>query len=102
VLEQYSWPGNIRELENVIHRSVVLAKGTSIEVSDLPQELLTQSSQEPLVPLGKPLLDAETEFRRMYIIKTLREANSVAEAAKVLGINRTHFYKLLSQLGIEY
>ena len=102
VLEQYSWPGNIRELENVIHRSVVLAKGTSIEVSDLPPELLTQSSQEPIVDLGKPLLDAETEFRRMYIIKTLRETNSVAEAAKVLGINRTHFYRLLSQLGIEY
>ncbi len=102
VLEQYPWHGNVRELDNVIHRSVVLAKGSSIEVSDLPPELLSQSSQEPIVDLGKPLLDAETEFRRMYIIKTLRETHSVAEAAKVLGINRTHFYRLLSQLGIEY
>ncbi|HTK82136.1 MAG TPA: sigma-54-dependent Fis family transcriptional regulator [Bacteroidota bacterium] len=102
VLEQYSWPGNVRELENVIHRSVVLSKGTSLEVTDLPPELIEQSSQEPGVAMGKPLLEAETEFRRMYIIKTLREASSVADAARILGINRTHFYKLLAQLGIEY
>jgi Nif-specific regulatory protein len=102
VLEHYPWHGNIRELENVIHRSIVLAKGAAIGVDDLPPELVVQSSQEPSIILGKTLLDAETEFRRLYIIKTLRETKSVAEAAKVLGINRTHFYKLLSQLEIEY
>ena len=102
VLEQYSWPGNVRELENVVHRSIVLAKEKTIGVSDLPPELIEHSSLEPMIPLGKPLLDAETGFRRMYIIRTLRETNSVAEAARVLGINRTHFYKLLAQLEIEY
>ena len=102
VLEQYSWPGNVRELENVVHRSIVLAKEKTIGVSDLPPELIEQCSLEPMIPLGKPLLDAETGFRRMYIIRTLRETNSVAEAARVLGINRTHFYKLLAQLEIEY
>ena len=51
---------------------------------------------------GLELAAAEEEFRRLYIVKTLREAGSVAEAAKKLGINRTHFYRLLSQLGIEY
>lgn len=101
-LELYSWHGNIRELENVIHRCVVLAKTAVIEVTDLPPEIVEQATREPFVGLGKPLLDAEEEFRRMYIIKTLRETSSVAEAAKALGINRTHFYKLLAQLGIEY
>ncbi len=101
-LEQYAWPGNVRELENVVHRSAVLAKGETIEVSDLPPEIIERASQEPAVSLGRPLLDAENEFRRLYIIKTLRESSSVAEAARTLGINRTHFYKLLSQLGIEY
>jgi transcriptional regulator with GAF, ATPase, and Fis domain len=102
VLEQYPWPGNVRELENVIHRSVVLAKGETIDAADLPEELREQSAKSPAVALGKTLPAAEEEFRRQYIIKTLRETASVAEAARVLGINRTHFYKLLSQLGIEY
>ena len=101
VLEQYSWPGNVRELENIIQRTVVLVKTSTIQISDLPQELLAQQLDEPQVKLGKSLLEAETEFRRLYIIKTLRKAKSNAEAAQMLGINRTHFYKLLSQLDIQ-
>ncbi len=102
ILEHYSWPGNVRELENVIHRSVVLVKGVTIEVADLPPELVEQASDEPNVGFGKSLLDAETEFRKLYIMKTMKQAGSAAEAAKQLGINRTHFYRLLSQLEIEF
>lgn len=101
VLEEYPWPGNIRELENVILRCVVLSKNKEIEVEDLPPELLEKVSNEPVIKAGKTLLDAETEFRKMYILRTLRKTNSKSEAAQLLGINRTHFYKLLSQLGIE-
>ena len=101
ILEEYSWPGNIRELENVILRCVVLAKGDIIEVADLPPEIVEKSSEEIQIKPGRTLLDAETEFRKMYIVKTLRQTTSKAEAAQLLGINRTHFYKLLSQLGID-
>jgi sigma-54 dependent transcriptional regulator, flagellar regulatory protein len=101
VLEQYSWPGNVRELENVIQRALVLAKTNVIQPSDLPPELLAQLADKPIIQPGKCLLDAETEFRRLYIIKTLRKAKSNSEAAQMLGINRTHFYKLLSQLDIQ-
>jgi transcriptional regulator with PAS, ATPase and Fis domain len=101
ILEEYPWPGNIRELENVILRCVVLARENIIEVSDLPPEIVEKTSEELSVKPGRKLLDAETEFRRMYIIRTLRQTSSKAEAAKLLGINRTHFYKLLSQLEID-
>ncbi len=101
VLEAYSWPGNVRELENVILRCAVLAKNSLIDVSDLPQEIIDKKSDEPTIKLGKTLTDAETEFRRMYILKTLRQTSSKTEAAQLLGINRTHFYKLLSQLSID-
>lgn len=101
VLEEYSWPGNIRELENVILRCIVLAKNNIIDVEDLPQELVDKYSEEINVKPGKTLLDAETDFRRMYIIRALRNTSSKSEAAQQLGINRTHFYKLLSQLEIE-
>lgn len=101
VLEEYPWPGNIRELENVILRGIVLAKDSKIDVSDLPPEILEKSIDELSVKPGRKLLEAEAEFRRMYIIRTLRNTSSKAEAAKALGINRTHFYKLLAQLDIE-
>ncbi len=102
ILEQYEWPGNIRELENVIQRGVVLSKNDVIEPSDLPPEIAENISDEMQISGGKTLTDAETEFRRMYIIRALRQTNSKAEAAQLLGINRTHFYKLLSQLEIDY
>lgn len=101
ILEEYNWPGNIRELENVILRCVVLAKSDMIEPSDLPPELIDKTESEERVEDGKTLLDAETEFRRMFIIRTLRRVKTKAEAAQLLGINRTHFYKLLTQLGID-
>ncbi|HSP86909.1 MAG TPA: sigma-54-dependent Fis family transcriptional regulator [Ignavibacteriaceae bacterium] len=101
VLEEYSWPGNIRELENVILRCVVLSKDNVIEVSDLPPEIVEKSSDELSIKPGRKLLEAETEFRKMYILRTLRQTSSKAEAAQLLGINRTHFYKLLSQLEID-
>lgn len=102
VLEEYPWPGNVRELENIILRCTVLAKENLIDVSDLPQEIVEKSLDEISVKPGRKLLEAETEFRRMYIIRTLRQASSKAEAAQMLGINRTHFYKLLSQLEINH
>ncbi|MCF8241801.1 MAG: sigma-54-dependent Fis family transcriptional regulator [Melioribacteraceae bacterium] len=102
ILEQYNWPGNIRELENVIQRCIVLAKSNMIDESFLPPEIIEDRDEEMEIAAGKTLLEAETDFRRMYIMKILRRASSKSEAAKMLGINRTHFYKLLSQLGIKY
>ncbi len=101
ILENYNWHGNIRELENIILRCVVLAKDELIVADDLPVEIIDSNSGETKIQLGKKLLDAENDFRKMYIIKTLRKTKSKAEAAELLGINRTHFYKLLAQLEIQ-
>ncbi len=101
VLESYNYPGNVRELENIIQRAVVLMKADSIEVADIPPEIIDEEKSEPIVAGGKPLEEAETEFRKLYILRVLRQTKSKSEAAQMLGINRTHFYKLLAQLGIE-
>ena len=101
VLESYTYPGNVRELENIIQRAVVLMKEESIEVADLPPEIIDEERSEPVIAGGKSLEDAETEFRKLYILRVLRSAKSKSEAAQRLGINRTHFYKLLAQLGID-
>ena len=101
VLESYVYPGNVRELDNIIQRAVVLMKGEAIEVSDLPPEIVEEENSEPVISGGRTLEEAETEFRRLYILRVLRTAKSKSEAAQMLGVNRTHFYKLLAQLGIE-
>jgi two-component system response regulator AtoC len=101
VLESYLYPGNVRELDNIIQRAVVLMKSDIIEISDLPPEIIDEEKSEPVVTGGKSLEEAETEFRKLYILRVLRTAKSKSEAAQMLGVNRTHFYKLLAQLGIE-
>lgn len=100
MLEGYEWPGNIRELENIILRGVVLAKSGSIQADELPQEILSHQNEMASAGFSSTLAKAEEEFRRLYVLKTLRNSSSKAEAAKKLGINRTHFYRILTQLNI--
>ncbi|MGQ9806386.1 MAG: sigma 54-interacting transcriptional regulator, partial [Chlorobiales bacterium] len=101
-LESYAWYGNVRELENVMLRCAVLTTGNVISKDDLPREITETLDSATPIQLGKTLADAEIEFRKMYLTKTLQKTPSITEAAKQLGINRTHFYKLLAQLGIPY
>src|SRR5690606_24462585 len=75
-LEAYSWPGNVRELENAIERAVVLARGSRIELEDLPetvreavrQEGATPSDRAIVIPFGTPM----EEIERRVIEETLR------------------------------
>jgi len=93
LLAGHSWHGNVRELENVIERAVVLAEGDTIEISHLPGELAaeTQPGTVPLVP-GATMADLE----RHAILTTLEACGgSTSKAADVLGISvRKIQYKL--------
>lgn len=100
ILESYDWPGNIRELENVIQRCIILSKSNLIMPDDLPPEIFTEEFKSVEFGLEKSLNEAEDEFRKLYITKILRKTRSKSEAAKVLGINRSHLHKLISQLEI--
>lgn len=100
ILENYNWPGNIRELENVIQRAVILCSDNFILPSDLPQEIIEEIGNFDYSLSEKSLSQAEDDFRRFYISKILRKVKSKSEAAKILGINRSHLHKLISQLGI--
>lgn len=100
ILERYDWPGNVRELENVVQRCVILSKENIIVPSDLPPEIFTEEFKNFEFGAGKTLEEAENEFRKMYLMKTLRKVSSKSEAAKILGINRSHLHKLISQLEI--
>ena len=92
----YSWPGNIRELQNFIERSVILSRGPKLQAP--VAELL---NKRPFVPTGRTLADAE----RAHIISTLRETNWAVGgrngAAVRLGLVRTTLIAKMGKLGIS-
>lgn len=96
-LSEYHWPGNIRELENIIERSVILAKGDTIGIHDLP-EFLHKSAEPsaagiPAPPNAKSLREALKSPERQAIRNALEQAGwNRKEAAAMLGINRTTLY----------
>jgi formate hydrogenlyase transcriptional activator len=89
----YSWPGNIRELQNFIERAVILSQGS---VLDPPvRELIRLNHQVPIEPIT--LRDVE----RAHILRTLEKTNGqLAGAAALLGIPRSTLFYRLRRLGI--
>ncbi len=101
VLKGYSWPGNIRELRNMIERLVILCPHDTIRVDNLPIELnhrdnLAQISTE------RPLREAKSEFEYRFIQNCL-ETNgwNITETARQLGIERTNLHRKMRQYDIK-
>jgi formate hydrogenlyase transcriptional activator len=104
VLKRHNWPGNIRELQNVIERAVIVTTGSVLEVrpTDLPTtEPMTQSVRSTLVKPSRTL----EEFERAHITETLRATNWVVGgrhgAAAKLGLARTTLIAMMQRLGIN-
>ena len=104
------WPGNVRQLENVIERAVVLSQGERIEAGDLPAQLSPRgeigldTTTPELGPDGQPvpLKTALLLPERRIIEHALRHCGGNREqAAKVLGINRSTLFHKLRKLGIH-
>lgn len=100
-LEAYDWPGNIRELRNMMYRITLTAPGPQVEVRDLPAEVTEHSTRPVFVEqpaVGHPV--ATIGDQELALIRAaLREANgNVALAAQRLGIHRSTIYRKLKQL----
>jgi DNA-binding NtrC family response regulator len=100
ILMQYDFPGNVRELENIIERGVALARGKVIEKAHLPDDLRGATLQTFRKENGKyPSLE---ELERSYIQWVLKEVGeNKTEAAKYLGIDRVSLWRKLKKLGFE-
>ena len=106
LLQRYSWPGNIRELVNVVERSVVLTKGTMIGTEDLPESVRRQGASADYhqgrlnaTPLKAALADPE----RQILLDALESHGwNRQNTAKSLGINRTTLYKKMKRLNIDF
>jgi DNA-binding NtrC family response regulator len=102
LLESHSWPGNIRELRNLIERAVVLCDGASLEPAHLPIEARAASSTVVAAPASAAnLRDEVKELERARIETALADAGGNQRAtARALGLSRGALLRKLDQLGI--
>jgi len=103
ILKKYEWPGNIRELRNVIERLVILSERDTIEAMDLPPNIQKQktANQAFLMQPAERCLTLE-EMEKIYIEKILEQSHGHrSRAAKVLGISRHTLYNKLKHFGID-
>ena len=117
VLTGYHWPGNIRELRNMMERLAILAPGEEVTPSDLagiiPGVARPYPQAMPVVPEVEeedytskfdqdPLRDAVAEFEREMILRRLKACDgNVKRTAEGLGLERSHLYKKMRALGID-
>lgn len=101
LLIRYDWPGNIRELENVIERCVVITRGETIDSIDLPADIQKAKSEEYTAAVDK--LDCVLDnAEKDIIIKSLRECNgNRTKASEVLGISRRSLHRKIIKYNIE-
>jgi len=98
-LMSYSWPGNIRELENSVERAIVLTDEEELPPEAFPFEI----SQAPIeFNVGSSLKEASDSFRTTFISNTLKSTGgNRTKAAQVLGVQRSYLSRLLKELGIK-
>ena len=105
-LKEYSWPGNIRELRNVVERLLLLAE-KQVEAEDVRVALPAtkaggETRQLAANDTGGPLAERVLAFERQTVLTELeRHGRHVTQTAKALGLERSHLYKKCQQLGID-
>ncbi len=106
-LRNYPWPGNMSELKNLVHRLLLLGGDEEIRLDEIEREIAAQQpNDEPLVKqdlLALPLREAREAFERAYLQQQLILCNGkVGQLAKRVGMERTHLYRKLRSLGIDF
>jgi DNA-binding NtrC family response regulator len=106
-LRHYPWPGNVRELTNLVRRLLVAGGAEEISLAELEKQLAPAAGVlEPLVKqdlLSLPLREARESFERAYLMQQLAlSGGRVGLLAKRVGMERTHLYRKLRALGVDF
>jgi DNA-binding NtrC family response regulator len=106
-LRNYPWPGNVRELNNLVKRLLILGAEEEISLAEVEAQVAAGTAEgEPLVKqdlLAMPLREAREHFERAYLQQQLLLCGGkVGQLAKRVGMERTHLYRKLRSLGIDF
>lgn len=108
-LQAYAWPGNVRQLRNIVERTLILAPANSterIDLDHLPPELTVEPAR--LLPdqaaksiMGTPLREAREAFEREYLkVQIRRFSGNISRTAAFIGMERSALHRKLKALGI--
>ncbi len=99
IVERYSWPGNVRQLQNALDRAKILADDDRIRAENLPPEIVNSAHTRPATASNDVDLDTLT---REHVLETYRRHdNNKARTARALGIGRRTLYRLLEKYNIS-
>jgi two-component system nitrogen regulation response regulator NtrX len=101
-LRNYSWLGNVRELRNTIERIVIMHEKEVVAADDLPE--LNQKKETPAASFRFPSFkEANDAYQREFILHKLAESDgNVSKAAEAMGVDRSHLYRRMRNLGINF
>ena len=104
-LRNYDWPGNLTQLESVVHTLALTASGEEIGINDVNHVLMQFGTPQAAIsglPLDLPLREARDAFERVYFEHHFaKEGGNMSRVADSVGLERTHLYRKLKQLGIK-
>jgi len=108
-LQAHDWPGNVRQLRNIIERTLILAPGDrveSIEIDLLPPEIVegqgsASINSTSIAIMGSPLREARESFEREYLkIQIRRFSGNISRTASFIGMERSALHRKLKALGL--
>ncbi len=103
ILADYDWPGNIRELKNLVERLIIMSGKEVVEPQDLPLHLqIPESRFVRQLPGSLTLKALKEKVERDYILATLKKCNwNISQAARLLDIDRTNLHKKINYYGLS-
>src|SRR5689334_5171160 len=101
ILEQYPWPGNIRELRNIVERATILAEGDFIETRHLPPLLVTRGEETLPTMTLTPGTTVDEAERRLVLLTLDHTRNNKTRAAEILGISLKTLHNKLNRMKEE-
>ena len=100
ILENYTWPGNVRQLLNALERAKILAEDDAIRAQNLPPEIVKGAAHSPVLEIGANM-DLDT-VNKLHVADTYKRfGGNKARTARALGVGRRTLYRLLEKYGIE-
>ena len=103
ILLQYGWPGNVRELKNFVERIIIMSRGKTVEVKDIPLNIREGSfSVGAIAEENITMKEAKIQFEKRFILEKLDQNEwNITKTSEVIGVERSNLHRKMKQYGID-